>query len=59
MVLATLEHPALVRIAHWLQAPAIIIMIGSGWRIYNSVPIFGKARFQTAEIRHRDLRHQP
>lgn len=34
------EHPLLVRIAHWMQAFAIIIMIGSGWRIYNSVPIF-------------------
>ena len=39
------EHPALVRIAHWLQALAIVIMIGSGWRIYNSVPIFGNYRF--------------
>jgi thiosulfate reductase cytochrome b subunit len=39
------EHPALVRIAHWLQALAIIVMIGSGWRIYNSVPIFGNYRF--------------
>jgi thiosulfate reductase cytochrome b subunit len=39
------EHPALVRLAHWLQALAIIIMIGSGWRIYNSVPIFGDYRF--------------
>jgi len=39
------EHPALVRIAHWLQALAIIVMIGSGWRIYNSSPIFGYYRF--------------
>jgi thiosulfate reductase cytochrome b subunit len=39
------EHPAAVRIAHWLQALAIIVMIGSGWRIYNSVPIFGNVRF--------------
>ena len=39
------EHPALVRIAHWMQALAIIIMIGSGWRIYNSAPIFGNYRF--------------
>jgi len=39
------EHPLLVRIAHWMQALAIIIMIGSGWRIYNSVPIFGDYRF--------------
>jgi thiosulfate reductase cytochrome b subunit len=39
------EHPLLVRISHWLQALAIIIMIGSGWRIYNSAPIFGEYRF--------------
>ena len=39
------EHPLLVRISHWLQALAIIVMIGSGWRIYNSVPIFGNYRF--------------
>jgi len=35
-----------VRLAHWSQALAIIIMIGSGWRIYNSVPIFN-FRFYT------------
>jgi thiosulfate reductase cytochrome b subunit len=34
------RHPALVRLAHWLQALAVIVMIGSGWRIYNSSPIF-------------------
>lgn len=39
------EHPVLVRIAHWMQALAIVIMIGSGWRIYNSSPIFGNYRF--------------
>ena len=39
------EHPGIVRLAHWLQALAIIVMIGSGWRIYNSVPIFGNYRF--------------
>ena len=39
------EFRALVRIAHWLQALAIIVMIGSGWRIYNSSPIFGYYRF--------------
>jgi thiosulfate reductase cytochrome b subunit len=25
---------------HWLNAVAIILMIASGWRIYNNVPIF-------------------
>ena len=33
------HHSAIVRIAHWSQALAIVIMIGSGWRIYDNVPI--------------------
>jgi len=33
-------HPLVVRITHWLNAMAIIIMIGSGWRIYNWDPLF-------------------
>jgi thiosulfate reductase cytochrome b subunit len=32
-------HPLTVRITHWLNAIAMIIMIMSGWRIYNSDPI--------------------
>ena len=33
------RHSAIVRIAHWSLALAIVIMIGSGWRIYDNVPI--------------------
>jgi thiosulfate reductase cytochrome b subunit len=33
-------HSPFVRVTHWLNAFAIIVMIGSGWRIYNNVPIF-------------------
>ena len=33
------RHPLLRRLTHWLFAFAILIMIGSGWRIYNDVPI--------------------
>jgi thiosulfate reductase cytochrome b subunit len=33
-------HSPFVRITHWLNAIAMIVMIGSGWRIYNNVPIF-------------------
>ncbi len=33
-------HSRFVRITHWINAVAMIIMIGSGWRIYNNVPIF-------------------
>jgi thiosulfate reductase cytochrome b subunit len=29
-------HPLSRRIMHWLNALAILIMIGSGWRIYNA-----------------------
>ena len=34
------QHPRLVRITHWLNAIAIVIMILSGWRIYNAAPLF-------------------
>ena len=33
-------HSVFVRATHWINAIAILIMIGSGWRIYNNVPIF-------------------
>ena len=33
------RHPAIRRLTHWLFALAILVMIGSGWRIYNDVPI--------------------
>jgi thiosulfate reductase cytochrome b subunit len=35
-----LIHPRWVRITHWLNALAIIVMIGSGWQIYNASPLF-------------------
>ncbi len=33
-------HPAWVRICHWINAIAILMMIGSGWQIYNASPLF-------------------
>jgi thiosulfate reductase cytochrome b subunit len=33
-------HPGVVRATHWINAVAMAIMIGSGWRIWNSDPIF-------------------
>lgn len=33
-------HPLMVRICHWINAFAILIMIFSGWRIYNASPLF-------------------
>jgi thiosulfate reductase cytochrome b subunit len=40
-----LVHPGMVRMTHWINAAAILIMIGSGWRIYNNVPIFPAIEF--------------
>jgi thiosulfate reductase cytochrome b subunit len=34
------RHPVTVRITHWVMAVSMLIMIGSGWRIYNASPIF-------------------
>ena len=34
-------HPRWVRICHWINAVAILVMIGSGWQIYNASPLFG------------------
>ena len=33
-------HPGWVRVAHWINAIAMLVMIGSGWRIFNASPLF-------------------
>src|ERR1039458_5191832 len=33
-------HPAWVRVTHWINAIAIMVMIGSGWQIYDAAPLF-------------------
>ena len=38
-------HPLAIRIMHWTNAFAIIIMIGSGWKIYNDEVLFGWLHF--------------
>lgn len=38
-------HPLPLRIMHWINAAAIFIMIGSGWKIYNDDVIFGFLHF--------------
>uniref|UniRef100_Q07UE8 Cytochrome b561 bacterial/Ni-hydrogenase domain-containing protein n=1 Tax=Rhodopseudomonas palustris (strain BisA53) TaxID=316055 RepID=Q07UE8_RHOP5 len=37
---ARVIHPAWVRVLHWINALAMILMIGSGWQIYNASPLF-------------------
>jgi thiosulfate reductase cytochrome b subunit len=33
-------HPVWVRVCHWINAIAAVLMIGSGWQIYNASPLF-------------------
>lgn len=33
-------HPGWLRLTHWLNALAVLVMIASGWRIYNASPLF-------------------
>ena len=33
-------HPGWTRITHWINAIAMLVMIGSGWQIYNASPLF-------------------
>jgi len=33
-------HPGWLRVTHWLNALAVLVMITSGWRIYNASPLF-------------------
>jgi thiosulfate reductase cytochrome b subunit len=37
---AKIIQPGWVRIVHWINAVAIILMIMSGWQIYNASPLF-------------------
>ena len=40
-------HPLWLRVTHWINAVAVIVMIGSGWKIYNASPLFA-SRFRRA-----------
>jgi thiosulfate reductase cytochrome b subunit len=37
---AAIIHPVWVRITHWINVLAMLVMIASGWRIYNASPLF-------------------
>jgi len=43
-------HPLPVRVMHWINAVAIFIMIGSGWKIYNDDVLFGLLHFPDAVV---------
>jgi len=44
----TTIQPAWVRISHWINALAVMLMVTSGWQIYNASPIFADWRFPSA-----------
>lgn len=33
-------HPLWMRINHWLNAVAVLVLVASGWRIYNAAPFY-------------------
>jgi thiosulfate reductase cytochrome b subunit len=37
---AKIIQPAWVRTVHWINAVAIVLMIMSGWQVYNASPLF-------------------
>ncbi|MCS0584962.1 cytochrome b/b6 domain-containing protein [Massilia pinisoli] len=36
-------HPAWLRIVHWLNAAAVVVLVTSGWRIYDATGFLGFA----------------
>jgi thiosulfate reductase cytochrome b subunit len=41
-------HPLVVRVTHWINALAVLMMVASGWRIYNASPLFESFTFPDA-----------
>ena len=40
-------HPLPLRVMHWVNALAMLIMVASGWQIYNDEVLFGWLHFPT------------
>ncbi|MGF6918290.1 hypothetical protein [Paraburkholderia sp. 40] len=38
-------QPGWVRITHWINAVAVVLMVMSGWQIYDASPIFPAIEF--------------
>ena len=41
-------QPVWVRITHWINAVAVVLMVMSGWQVYDASPIFQDLRFPSA-----------
>jgi len=39
----SLIHPLWVRVTHWINAVAVVILVTSGWKIYDASPFFNFA----------------
>ncbi len=50
-------HPLPLRIMHWINALAMILMIGSGWKIYNDEVLFGWLHFPDWMTLGREAQH--
>jgi thiosulfate reductase cytochrome b subunit len=45
-------HPWPLRLTYWLSAVAIVVMVGSGWEVYDASPLFGFTFPQFITIGH-------
>jgi thiosulfate reductase cytochrome b subunit len=41
-------QPGWVRVVHWVNAIAIVMMMTSGWQIYNASPLFTNFKFSSS-----------
>ena len=41
-------HPAWLRLTHWTNAIVVLVMVTSGWQVYDASPIFRAVYFPPA-----------
>jgi len=44
----TTIQPVWVRVTHWINALAVVLMVMSGWQVYDASPIFAALQFPPA-----------
>jgi thiosulfate reductase cytochrome b subunit len=52
---AALVKPLVIRISHWINVLAILVMLFSGWRIYNADSLFG-FKFSKDEMKKDEMK---
>jgi thiosulfate reductase cytochrome b subunit len=50
-------HPLALRIMHWVNALAMLLMIFSGWKIYNDEVLFGWLHFPDWAVVGKEAQH--